>query len=66
MKFVKPSCRARRRAKCSTGERHNLRREAGVLCIDGGSDFLDALAVFSAMVLIFGIGLGFGVWVRGP
>jgi hypothetical protein len=37
-----------------------------VLCIDGGSEFLDALFTFSAFLLVFAIGLGFRLFVKGP
>jgi hypothetical protein len=37
-----------------------------VLCIEGGSDFLDVLFTFTAFLLVFAIGLGFGLLVKGP
>jgi hypothetical protein len=37
-----------------------------VLCFESGADFLDVLFTFTALLLVFGIGLGFGLFVRGP
>jgi hypothetical protein len=53
-------------ASMLNSERRNLRLEAKVLCIEGGSEFLDVLFTFSAFLLVFAIGLGFGLFVNGP
>jgi hypothetical protein len=67
MKFQKPSCPGRRCAPIAQPkERRHLHLEADVLCIEGGSEFLDALFTFTAFVLVFMVGLGFGLFVKGP
>jgi hypothetical protein len=40
--------------------------EGTVFCIDGGSEFLDALFLFTAILLVFMIGLGLGLFIKGP
>jgi hypothetical protein len=46
-------------------ERRNLCFRRLMLCLESGSDFLDVLFTFTAFLLVFGIGLGFGLMVKG-
>jgi hypothetical protein len=67
MKFAKPPCRGRQAANAQQDERRDLRqREAEVLCLESGSEFLDVLFTFTAFLLVFAIGLGFGFLAKGP
>jgi hypothetical protein len=65
VKFAKPSCRAPRAVNARQGAPQPLPTGGkAVFCMEGGSEFLDGLFTFSAFLLVFAIGLGFGLFVR--
>jgi hypothetical protein len=66
MKLLKPSCHAPRAVNARRVSAGNSFRRGTVLCIDGDPDFFDALFTFSTFLLVFAIGLGFGLFVKGP